>query len=96
MIYAQNRKAVTNAYTSPPFIPDFAVEKLTVIVEDNEVIVQVTEDDNQPPKFDNENETGMLLPRGTHSRSPVTPWTGFRFKTQQVGQAARVTFVAYS
>lgn len=67
------------------------IEKLTVKVFGDDVILQPSEED--PVIFTDEATTEIYLEKGFHSLVPITVWTGFRFR--KVNANATVNFTAY-
>jgi hypothetical protein len=79
MIIAVNDLPVVASYGNP-VLPDFPIEKVAIFVLQYDIIMQVTEGDQQPPAFNNPTETELKLFQGFHSLTPEVPWSAVRFK----------------
>lgn len=95
MIFAKNRQTI-----SPQYSPEQSwrlergqyANKLTIRVRGNPVILGVTEMEEQ--FFDATVDNEQLLEVGFHSRTFITPVTGWRFRSE--AGTANVDFVAYA
>jgi hypothetical protein len=97
VLIAVNDMPVGSAYDNPgqtTVIPDLPAEKMSVFVFTNDVIMQITESEQQPPPFSNPQQTEMKLYKGFHTIEPLVPFHAVRFRCP-AGQAT-VTMRLYN